>query len=70
MLASFSENNLIDMLCHKANIKLNSEDMFSERQDVLIQHSCDLSVFLRSINGIRVPFVSGTFSVPYIYSVQ
>lgn len=46
--------------------------MFSERQDVLIQHSCDLSVSLGQevINGIKVRFVSGTFSVrqrPILY---
>jgi len=63
MPTSFSENNLIDTLYHKADIKLFTEDMFSERQDVLIQHPCDLSVSLRSINGIKVRFVSGTFSV-------
>lgn len=44
-------------------IKLFTEDMFSERQDVLIQPPCDLSVFLRSIDGIKVHFASGKFSV-------
>lgn len=48
MPTSFSENNLIYTLYHKADIKLFTEDMFSERQDVLIQHPCDLSVSLRS----------------------
>lgn len=44
MPASFSENNLIDTLYRTADIKLFTEDMFFERQDVLIQHPCDLSV--------------------------
>ena len=61
MPASFSENNLIDTLYRKADIKSFTEDMFFERQDVLIQHPCDLSVSTKWSTGSKCVLLVGHF---------